>query len=172
MVSHLECAAATVWETAILISIRLCLSSLSTDKSLLQSEINSYWSALISQVRHEGDAATGTSHRSQHPKHHFVCEIAAFCGAPPPQTLTGRMMACEVSDPYSAGQQTYTHSPHTHKKSKQNKWCSIVMVSATCPGATQVQKEDKRRYQNPRNKSFNLSGHTWECRQNQPDKNR
>lgn len=79
MVPHLEGACVTVWETAILISIRLCLSSPSSHKSLLQSEINSYWSALITRVRHEGRAATGTTtHLSQCWKHHFVCEISTF----------------------------------------------------------------------------------------------
>lgn len=173
MVSHLECAAATVWETAILISIRLCLSSLSTHKSLLQSEINSYWSALISQVRHEEDAATGTSHCSQCPKHHFVCEIAAFCGAPPPLTLTGRMMACEVSELHSAGQQTHTYATHTPTKTKPKEWCLIMMVSVKCPAAmTRVQKEDKRRYQNPGNKSINLSGGSRSCMGEQAESGR
>lgn len=65
MAPHLEGAGAALWETAILISIRFCRRSPSTHKSLLQSEINSYWSALISTVRHEGGAVTGTSHLSQ-----------------------------------------------------------------------------------------------------------
>lgn len=109
MVPHLECAAAAVWETAILISIRLCLSSLSTHKSLLQSEINSYWSALISQVRHEGNATTGTSHRSQRWKHHFVCEIPTLHAAPLHRWhWQGEMMVCVAGDLQSAG-----HQPHT-----------------------------------------------------------
>lgn len=132
MVSHLECAAATVWETAILISIRLCLSSLSTHKSLLQSEINSYWSALISQVRHEGDAATGTGHRSRRRKHHFVCEIAVLCGASPPLTLTGRMMARAAADPQSAGQQPHIrHTPLSQSKTTHK--CSVMMIMTQQP---------------------------------------
>ena len=149
--SHLECASAAVWETAILISIRLCLSSLSTHKSLLQSEINSYWSTLISQVRHEGDAATGTDHRSQRPKHHFVCEIAAFCGATPPLTLTERMMPCEVSDPRLAN----THTPHTRTHThthtlKQNQWFDIMMVSEKCRCENPTEKGRAKKVSKPR----------------------
>lgn len=90
MVPHLEGAGVTMWETAILISIRLCLSPPSTHKSLLQSEINSYWSALISQVRRMLKAMTGTSHLSQCWKHHSVCEISALhaeVSPSPPQRL-------------------------------------------------------------------------------------
>lgn len=105
---HLECAAVTVRERAILISIRLCLSSLSTHKSLLQSEINSYWSALISQVRHEANAATGTSHRSKRRKHHFVCEIPTLHAAPAPLTLTRR------NDGVWSSKATVSRSTHMH----------------------------------------------------------
>lgn len=114
MASHLECAAATVWETAILISIRLCLSSLSTHKSLLQSEINSYWSALISRVRREGGRSDWNWPSLTPPKTSFClwnsgvmwCSSAADTDRENDGAWSGR-------SPVSRSTTTHTHTTHT-----------------------------------------------------------
>lgn len=62
---HLDGVPVNMRETAILISIRLCLSSLPAHKSFPQSEINSYWSALIICVEHlGGNSVSGTARLS------------------------------------------------------------------------------------------------------------
>lgn len=121
MVSHLECAAATVWETAILISIRLCLSSLSTHKSLLQSEINSYWSALISQVRHEGICSDWNQPSLTAPKTSFCLwnsgVLWSFSTADTDRENDG---VWSITSLFSRSANTHTHMLQTYT------WCFII----------------------------------------------
>ena len=137
MVPHLEGAGVTVLETAILISIRLCLCSPSAHKSLLQSEINSYWSALISQVRHEGNAVTGTSHLSQCWKHHFVCETSTLHASPPTlPILTGRNDGVWSSrSPVSRSHHTqrYKVRLYTHRHTYTHATCYTLHVTRPNP---------------------------------------